>query len=244
MEVLNSSGHTALDIAKFWNHEKVVKLLAPDDDQFQQRGGHSKKETVNFFSNNPLDRAAHRRKDGDWLKTTMMKPSTKYILLSDLQPFVIKSAETSASYQNQRYKLCIARHSQVAEHLESEPAMIFLGLETKKSGGLEDCAVDEQFAWFALDMSSLSEEKLQKAIHHHGELLPLMPGLMQLDGVEAAIFGQARSLLAWHNRYQFCPTCGTKTIAVEAGYKRQCTNDECRSLKGMQNRVPKKIELS
>lgn len=49
------------------------------------------------------------------------------------------------------------------------------------------------------------------------------------------IVAQARSVLAWHERYSFCPTCGSSTSLEEGGYKRSCLNSDCRSLKGVHN---------
>ena len=36
---------------------------------------------------------------------------------------------------------------------------------------------------------------------------------------------QARSLLHWHERHQFCANCGAATTQAEAGYRRHC--DTC-----------------
>ena len=33
-------------------------------------------------------------------------------------------------------------------------------------------------------------------------------------------------------RYQFCPTCGGATKVEDAGYKRTCVKEDCRSNKG------------
>lgn len=49
------------------------------------------------------------------------------------------------------------------------------------------------------------------------------------------VVAQARSVLAWHSRYSFCPTCGSGTRLEEGGYKRSCLNSDCRSLKGVHN---------
>ena len=49
------------------------------------------------------------------------------------------------------------------------------------------------------------------------------------------IMAQARSVLAWHSRYSFCPTCGSKTKVEEGGYKRTCLNSDCRSQQGIHN---------
>lgn len=49
------------------------------------------------------------------------------------------------------------------------------------------------------------------------------------------VVAQARSVLAWHSRYSFCPTCGSSTRLEEGGYKRSCLNSDCKSLKGVHN---------
>lgn len=49
------------------------------------------------------------------------------------------------------------------------------------------------------------------------------------------IVAQARSVLAWHSQYSFCPTCGGKTKVDEGGYKRTCLTKGCSSLQGIHN---------
>jgi NAD+ diphosphatase len=43
-----------------------------------------------------------------------------------------------------------------------------------------------------------------------------------LQGHEAAIVAQARSLLDWHQRHGFCAACGAPTRMAKAGYGRTC----------------------
>lgn len=38
----------------------------------------------------------------------------------------------------------------------------------------------------------------------------------------AAMLAQARSLLDWNARNQYCAACGSKTISVQAGTKKVC----------------------
>lgn len=49
------------------------------------------------------------------------------------------------------------------------------------------------------------------------------------------VVAQARSVLAWHSRYKFCPTCGSTTKIEEGGYKRVCLKEGCPSLHGVHN---------
>ncbi|BBM96755.1 NAD+ diphosphatase [Marchantia polymorpha subsp. ruderalis] len=46
---------------------------------------------------------------------------------------------------------------------------------------------------------------------------------------QVAIGGHARALLEWHKQAQFCGRCGTKTVATEAGQRRQCSNQSCKN---------------
>lgn len=52
---------------------------------------------------------------------------------------------------------------------------------------------------------------------------------------QKGVVAQARSVLAWHSRYKFCPTCGSATKVEEGGYKRVCLKEDCPSLQGVHN---------
>ncbi|XP_061363128.1 nudix hydrolase 19, chloroplastic-like [Gastrolobium bilobum] len=43
-----------------------------------------------------------------------------------------------------------------------------------------------------------------------------------------AIAGHARALLEWHNISHFCGHCGEKTVPMEAGRRKQCSNESCK----------------
>ncbi|XP_020208306.1 nudix hydrolase 19, chloroplastic isoform X2 [Cajanus cajan] len=43
-----------------------------------------------------------------------------------------------------------------------------------------------------------------------------------------AIAGHARALLEWHNIARFCGHCGEKTVPMEAGRRKQCSNECCK----------------
>ncbi|KAL6531991.1 hypothetical protein OROGR_013961 [Orobanche gracilis] len=45
---------------------------------------------------------------------------------------------------------------------------------------------------------------------------------------DLAIAGHAKALLEWHNVSQFCGHCGEKTVTVEAGRGKKCSNDSCK----------------
>ncbi|RDX97430.1 Nudix hydrolase 19, chloroplastic, partial [Mucuna pruriens] len=43
-----------------------------------------------------------------------------------------------------------------------------------------------------------------------------------------AIAGHAKALLEWHNISRFCGHCGEKTVPMEAGRRKKCSNDSCK----------------
>jgi NAD+ diphosphatase len=43
-----------------------------------------------------------------------------------------------------------------------------------------------------------------------------------MDPGEAALWGTARSLVAWHNRHGFCSNCGAETAIFRGGWGRKC----------------------
>lgn len=172
---------------------------------------------VHFFSGRNLDRSAHQRKNKAWLKDAVCQTDTCFVLFVTLSPVV-----TPVSGRNK--KLLIVHYEAVKGFLDEISTPIFLGVEH----------ADSHRAWFALDVSELSEERL-RLIDGGCEPLPDPRAVLRLEPHEAALVGQARAVLAWLDRYRFCPTCGGKTSIEDAGYKRTCITETCRSNKGKQH---------
>src|SRR5207247_10927275 len=47
-----------------------------------------------------------------------------------------------------------------------------------------------------------------------------MRGLLEADHLPPLAEGKA--LINWHARHRFCPNCGAPTLAVDAGWRRDC----------------------
>ncbi|PWA86009.1 NADH pyrophosphatase-like, NUDIX hydrolase domain-like protein [Artemisia annua] len=45
---------------------------------------------------------------------------------------------------------------------------------------------------------------------------------------QLAIAGHARAILEWHITSRYCGSCGEKLIPIEAGRRKQCTNESCK----------------
>ena len=197
---------------------------------------------VNFMSDNPLNRLSHQRKDSTWLATTMAKESTRFVLFSNLHPVCIpaesRAHPAKASPSKQQHLLTVT-HENIKSYLEEhEPVVVFLGISSQNtspqgdSGKRSNSTQESSPAWFAVDATAMSLDQL-KQFDSRAVLLAVYPGMMRIEPTDAAVYAQARALLAWHDRYRFCATCGCIATVEDAGYKRRCTNDDCRSLQGM-----------
>ncbi|XP_010173210.1 peroxisomal NADH pyrophosphatase NUDT12, partial [Antrostomus carolinensis] len=244
--IVNKSRQTALDIAKFWGYKHIANLLA------NVKGGqrpkflsNEVKEYENYFGLTLLDRKSDKRTDSKWLSKKQSHPTTVYILFSNLRPLVTLSGGTESSQQPE-VKLCRLYHKDVEQCMNQteESTLIFLGVELQfhmnllaacNGQVLQEDEEDGLVAWFALSVDSISAEKFKQKHEGCYFLHPPMPTLLQLPEKEAGVVAQARSVLAWHNRYQFCPTCGSATKSEEGGYKKTCLKEDCPSLQGVHN---------
>uniref|UniRef100_A0A8D0GI19 NAD-capped RNA hydrolase NUDT12 n=1 Tax=Sphenodon punctatus TaxID=8508 RepID=A0A8D0GI19_SPHPU len=240
----NKSGQTALDIAKFWGYKNIADLLA------HVKGGQKPfflqtevSEYENYFSRTLLDRKSEKRTDSKWLGTKQSHPASVYILFSNLSPLV-KLGRGEDSSQQPEVRLCRLCHKDVQEYMKQteDVVLIFLGvLPLNKdvlhnlNGRVLDEYEDGQIAWFALSIDSTLAEQFKQKHEDSYFLHPPMPALLQLPENEAGVVAQARSVLALHNRYQFCPTCGSSTKIEEGGYKKTCLKEDCPSLQGVHN---------
>ncbi|OCT98552.1 NAD-capped RNA hydrolase NUDT12 isoform X1 [Xenopus laevis] len=242
--LVNKSNQTALDIAKFWGHKHIADLLT------HTKGGskphfllNAKEEHENYFSSTILDKRSDKRTDMNWLKSKQTQASTVYILFSNLNPLVhlVGGRDTP---EDPEIKLCRLQSEEMKEYLlrPEDVTLIFLGVEKhsktihssepKRDSGGED---DGLVAWFGLNSNNGSSEPFEKKLQGCYFLRPPKTAFLQLSPKEAGILAQARSVLAWHNRYKFCPTCGSATIIEEGGYKRTCLKSGCPSLQGIHN---------
>ncbi|NWI69477.1 NUD12 pyrophosphatase, partial [Todus mexicanus] len=244
--ITNKSRQTALDIAKFWGYKLIVNLLV-NGKAGETPGFLSSevKEMENYFASTLLDRRSDKRTDCEWLSRKRSHAATVYILFSNLNPLVT-SAGGAESPEQPAVKLRRLRHGDVKQCVEQtqDDALVFLGVELQShanppvaSNGrvLQEGEEDGLVAWFALSVDSASAEEFKQKYSDCYFLQPPMPALLQLPEREAGVVAQARSVLAWHSRYRFCPTCGSATKTQEGGYKKTCLKEDCPSLQGVHN---------
>jgi NAD+ diphosphatase len=156
------------------------------------------------FSGNPLNRASEKRTDAAWIESKRRDPSSLILPLWRLQPF-LTGADGHAELGLFRPGLCEAMAQDGA-------ACVFLGLEGEQ-------------ALFALDVSAASDPEKSGPLTGLGRFGEARGAAMALPMKDAAIMGQAKAMIDWHNRHGFCPNCGARTTLIDAGYRRHC--DAC-----------------
>lgn len=96
--------------------------------------------------------------------------------------------------------------------LDEGESPIFLGM------------VDER-ACFAVALGD--DDPRLPQLERHGrftELRGIGPAMADPD---ASVLSYARGMCHWHRRHVYCGACGERTISIQGGHVRQCTNEHC-----------------
>jgi NAD+ diphosphatase len=216
---VNSLGQSARDIAEFWLHEDIVNELSLT----ASGSSVTSPQLANYFTESPLNRMSQRRNDTAWISNLASADVAVYILFAELDLL----AQSNGSFcRPVRFT-----YQQLKPYLAADRKLtvVFLGIEEATSAAGDDDG--EQCGWFAVDASLLPGDEVSR-LNPQAERVAIHPRMLQMPRSEAAIVGHARSMLAWHDRYRFCPSCGSATEMKDAGYKRVCTKKECRSNSG------------
>ncbi|HEY4124981.1 MAG TPA: NAD(+) diphosphatase [Rhizomicrobium sp.] len=158
------------------------------------------------FTGNPLDRASEKRPDANWIEAKRRDPTTLILPMWRLQPFLRGPESAPAPLE-----LGLMRPGLVDSLAGPDAPWVFLGLEGRN-------------AMFAADISAANDPGNVGPLAGLGHFREARAAAMLMDGRDAAIMGQAKAMIDWHQRHRFCARCGTLTIIAEAGYKRVCPN--------------------
>ncbi len=153
------------------------------------------------FTGNPLNRAAEKRGDAQWLAAARRDPNSFILPFWNLQVFLTGTEDTP--------ELGLLRPG-LAENLAApDAALVFLGLEKGR-------------ALFALDISAAADPTMIGPLAGLGQFVEARAAAMMLPLPDAGILAQAKSMLDWHMRHQFCARCGGPSLLADGGYKRVC----------------------
>lgn len=157
-------------------------------------------EDIYCFAGNPLDRVSERRRDNDWIRSLLDDPAARILPLRDLRPLTRGDASPVLDWQPA---------APWREAIERGATLVFLGLDGERP-------------YFAVDASGAGPASAADSEPFDARTLaPLLPA------GEAAILGEARSLIDWHARHRFCAQCGSPTRVTAAGWVRRCP--ECKA---------------
>jgi NAD+ diphosphatase len=156
------------------------------------------------FTGNPLNRASEQRTDANWIEAKRRDPSSLILPMWRLEPFLLGPANSKPPFQ------LGALRAEAADGLADPQApCVFLGM-------------DGDVAVFALDVSHLDKPANVPAFADLGHFREARTAAQMVSMRDAAILGQAKALIDWHQRHGFCPRCGTPTKLMDAGYRRLC----------------------
>jgi NAD+ diphosphatase len=154
-------------------------------------------EEIYCFAGNPLDRVSQRRQDVDWVVSLLEHPETRLLALHQLKPQVRRASAVALDWQS------VAPWRSL---IDDSNTLILLGIRDGR-------------AYFALDVTPAEITPGGDTVTMDARAVAPM-----IDGGEAAILAEARSLIDWHARHRFCAQCGTPSVVASGGWVRRCPN--------------------
>jgi NAD+ diphosphatase len=156
------------------------------------------------FAGSPLNRASEKRTDSNWIESKRHDPSSLVLPMWRLEPLLLGPEKSVPPI-----KLGLLRPG-IADSLAGAGApCILLGLDGDR-------------AIFALDVSEASDPANVGPLAGLGYFRDARTAAQMVSIKDAAIIGQAKALIDWHQRHGFCPRCGAPTKMMDAGYRRLC----------------------
>ena len=154
-------------------------------------------EEIYCFAGNPLDRVSQRRQDAGWVASLLERPDTRVLPLHGLKPQIRRSSAVTLAWQSvEPWRPLIADGG----------TSILLGIR-------DGCA------YFAVDATAA-----ETPADGNTTVVDARAVAAMIEGGEAAIVAEARSLIDWHARHRFCAQCGTPSVVASGGWMRQCPN--------------------
>jgi NAD+ diphosphatase len=157
-------------------------------------------EEIYCFAGNPLDRVSQRRQDAGWVASLLEDPATRVLPLHGLKPHVRHSSAATLDWQN------VAPWRPL---IDGGSTLILLGVRDGR-------------AFFALDAGSTEGPSDNGSV-----VMDARAAAPIIEGSEAAILAEARSLIDWHDRHRFCAKCGVPSVVASGGWVRHCP--ECKA---------------
>jgi len=158
------------------------------------------------FAGNPLDRASEKRTDPKWIESKRRDPSSLILPMWRLEPFLLGREDSDPPVG-----LGLLQPASADSLADAGAPCVFLGLDGDR-------------AIFALDLSEADDPAKAGPLAGLGHFRDARTAAQMVSLKDAAIIGQAKAMIDWHQRHGFCPRCGAPTKMMDAGYRRLCDN--------------------
>ncbi len=149
-----------------------------------------------------FDRAAHRRRDLDFLEAR----------LDDARSLLVPVWREQTIIREER--LVLASVADGGDLVRSADEIIFLGMR-------------DEHACFAVDLSGLDAPTQHPALAGEPHDLRTLGARLRSD--DAGLAAYARALVYWHRRHRHCGVCGAETRPRAGGHMRICSRTDCGS---------------
>ncbi|KAI1316153.1 NADH pyrophosphatase [Mortierella claussenii] len=207
------------------------------------------------------NRLSFLRSDKEYLQESVKAPSTRFLIFADHGVLFKSTTKDLAFASFQDLEPLIG--SNPLQSLPEGLILVFLGAdESNNAQPQQDNELLVQnrrgIGYWALDISAKTPQTAQATkdavesfvntfTEKHGYYLAEMrPAAFGLSFQESGMTAQARSVLDWNKRNQFCAGCGRKNLSLEGGHKRTCpptiqqesgqeVPSDCLAHKGVQN---------
>jgi NAD+ diphosphatase len=156
---------------------------------------------LNTFADNPLDRAAERRRQPEWLADRLNSEDTRVLAFWNGAPLVDQAAGDLA--------LAALTPALGVELARGDEHLLFMGIAR------------DGHAVFAIDLEGAADPA-EGVLRGHGRFQGLRELAAVLPSEDSGMAATARAVFEWRRRHRFCSACGQPTHASEAGWKRVC----------------------
>ena len=152
------------------------------------------------YSGNPLNRGERERRDEEWISRMVQEPSTRFLLMKDLNVLVSNGSQGSLAW--------LSRAEVMPLEVKTPPLLL----------GLQDGT-----AHFVVDVAGYEPSAAGDNGASH-EFVDVRTATELISDSESGIAAQARAQVDWHRRNGFCSTCGHETVIKRGGQVRHCPN--------------------
>lgn len=160
--------------------------------------------TIEYYKSNDLDRRAHLREDGEWIREKLIHTESLILPVWHNENYVTNLTEPHPAF------ISFVSHSDLFEVAQQT---VFLG---HKDGQ----------AIFAIGL----DDNAEPSVKGPGEFTDLRNVGRLMEQEEGALLAYARGLIHWHKQHLFCGACGSKTESKSSGHMRECQNPDCTKL--------------